>query len=162
MELNKLFEMQKKLDAEIELKHPVQPGEDRLEKRRLALLVELGELANEVRFFKFWSVDQELRPKTLEEYVDCLHFFLSFGIATNNTEIELCKFEKAKEPKLSESFRKIFDFVSSHNFNSKVNFTYAFSRFIQLGEILGFDKQQIFEAYMSKNLVNYQRQESGY
>lgn len=35
-----------------------QPGENRLEKKVLALLVELGECANEWRGFKFWSNDQ--------------------------------------------------------------------------------------------------------
>lgn len=55
MELTKLFEVQRKLDAEIAQKHPRKPDEDRLEKRVLALLVELGECANEWRGFKFWS-----------------------------------------------------------------------------------------------------------
>ncbi|MGH2319368.1 dUTP diphosphatase [Planococcus sp. SE5232] len=53
--LTELFETQRLLDAEIERKHPRIPDEDRLEKRVLALLVELGECANEWRGFKFWS-----------------------------------------------------------------------------------------------------------
>lgn len=61
MNLQKLFEMQAKLDADITVKHPVQEGENRLEKKVLALLVELGECANEWRGFKFWSNDQEPR-----------------------------------------------------------------------------------------------------
>lgn len=65
MEINltELFETQRKLDAEIERKHPTAPGEERLAKRILALQVELGELANEWRGFKFWSTDQEPRVK---------------------------------------------------------------------------------------------------
>lgn len=55
MNLTDLFNQQRKLDEEIERKHPVQPGEDRLAKRILALQVELGECANEWRGFKFWS-----------------------------------------------------------------------------------------------------------
>ena len=61
MNLQKLFEMQAKLDADITAHHPVQEGENRLEKKVLALLVELGECANEWRGFKFWSNDQEPR-----------------------------------------------------------------------------------------------------
>jgi len=61
MNLEKLFQMQKELDARIEREHPREPGEDRLAKKILALLVELGELANEWRGFKFWSKDQEPR-----------------------------------------------------------------------------------------------------
>lgn len=61
MNLSKLFELQRQLDEHIEREHPVQEGEDRLAKKILALQVELGELANEWRGFKFWSNDQEPR-----------------------------------------------------------------------------------------------------
>lgn len=63
MNLQKLFEMQAKLDADITAKHPVAEGENRLEKKVLALLVELGECANEWRGFKFWSNDQDPKNK---------------------------------------------------------------------------------------------------
>jgi dimeric dUTPase (all-alpha-NTP-PPase superfamily) len=59
LNLNELFELQAKLDAHIEKEHPRQPGEDRLAKKILALQVELGELANEWRGFKYWSNNQE-------------------------------------------------------------------------------------------------------
>src|SRR5690606_12300132 len=92
MNLSKLFEMQAKLDAHIEREHPRKENEDRLAKKVLALQVELGELCNCWRGFKYWSNDQE--PGTvkyienrkhrqnplLEEYVDCLHFLLSIGL----------------------------------------------------------------------------------
>ncbi|WP_199425781.1 dUTP diphosphatase [Thermaerobacillus caldiproteolyticus] len=64
MNLQKLFELQRKLDEHIEQEHPRQEGEDRLAKKILALLVELGELAREWRGFKYWSKDQE--PRTFE------------------------------------------------------------------------------------------------
>lgn len=62
MNLQKLFEMQAVLDANITAKHPVQDGEDRLSKKIVALSVELSELMNEYRVFKFWSNDQ--KPRT--------------------------------------------------------------------------------------------------
>lgn len=61
MNLEKLFNMQAQLDADILAHHPVQEGEDRLSKKVLALLVELGECAQEWRGFKFWSNDQKAR-----------------------------------------------------------------------------------------------------
>lgn len=61
MNLQKLFEMQRVLDANITAKHPIVEGEDRLSKKILALQVELAELAQEWRGFKFWSNDQEAR-----------------------------------------------------------------------------------------------------
>lgn len=60
MNLSKLFEMQKKLDEDI-MKRKGLEGQDLLPKKILALQVELGELANEWRGFKFWSKDQEPR-----------------------------------------------------------------------------------------------------
>lgn len=69
MNLEKLFNMQAQLDADILAHHPVQDGEDRLSKKVLALLVELGETAQEARFFKFWSNDQE--PRTEQTCESC-------------------------------------------------------------------------------------------
>ena len=68
MNLAKLFEMQRELDARIEQEHPREPGEDRLAKKILALQVELGELCNCWRGFKYWSNDQ--KPK-IEELGEC-------------------------------------------------------------------------------------------
>jgi dimeric dUTPase (all-alpha-NTP-PPase superfamily) len=58
MNLEKLFEAQKVLRDRINYN-----GEDRFNKLVLALLVEIGECANEWRWFKFWSKDQEPRTK---------------------------------------------------------------------------------------------------
>src|SRR5690625_2371786 len=58
MNLQKLFETQKKLDERI-VKEKGLEGKDLLDKKILALQVELGEIANEFRGFKFWSEDQE-------------------------------------------------------------------------------------------------------
>jgi len=68
MNLEKLFKLQAELDRRIEQEHPRQPGEDRLPKKILALQVELGELCNCWRGFKFWSNNQEPR---IVEYRDC-------------------------------------------------------------------------------------------
>lgn len=69
MNLSKLFETQKILDDRI-VKEKGLEGQDLLDKKILALQVELGELANEHRSFKFWSEDQE--PRTVEPiYKEC-------------------------------------------------------------------------------------------
>ena len=67
MNLQKLFELQRQLDERIEREHPRQEGEDRLSKKILALQVELGELCNCWRGFKFWSNDQEPRIKDYKQ-----------------------------------------------------------------------------------------------
>lgn len=60
MDLKKLFEMQNTLDERI-IKEKKLEGQDLLSQKILALQVELGELAQEWRGFKFWSEDQEAR-----------------------------------------------------------------------------------------------------
>ena len=62
MNLSKLFKIQKQLDDRI-VKEKKLEGQNLLDKKILALQVELGELANEWRGFKFWSEDQEPRRK---------------------------------------------------------------------------------------------------
>jgi len=58
MDLSKLFKAQKELDDHINKAKGLE-GQDLLDKKILALLVELGELANEERSWKFWSENRE-------------------------------------------------------------------------------------------------------
>ncbi|AWO73902.1 dUTPase [Geobacillus thermoleovorans] len=66
MKLKRLFKLQRELDERI-VKEKGLSGQDLLPNKVLALQVELGELANEWRGFKFWSHDQE--PRTKIEYI---------------------------------------------------------------------------------------------
>lgn len=78
MNLAKLFQLQENLDERIRKEHGLQ-GESLISKKVLALQVELAELANETRCFKFWSNKKaSAKEIILEEYVDCLHFILTF------------------------------------------------------------------------------------
>src|SRR5699024_523818 len=60
--LQKLSKIQKQLDYRIVKEHGLE-GQDLLDKKILALQVELGELAQNWRGFKFWSEDQEPRTE---------------------------------------------------------------------------------------------------
>lgn len=72
MNLQKLFDTQKMLRDRIGYE-----GEDRFEKLILALLVEIGECANEWRGFKFWSKDQEPRISKWELKKEYQHLHIS-------------------------------------------------------------------------------------
>jgi dimeric dUTPase (all-alpha-NTP-PPase superfamily) len=178
MNLNKLFQIQKELDQKIVDKHGLH-GEDLLPKKILALQVELGELANEARFFKFWSEDQEPRTKRgyglvrpgewrnplLEEYVDCLHFILSIGnhLGFNTTFKPYLVKEYTTLEYFEVTFVKISEFVV-HQGRKQKEFYYGevFSHFLGLGKSLGFTWGEVEQAYLDKNKVNHARQESGY
>lgn len=181
MILAKLFETQRVLDARIEKEHPRVEGEDRLGKKILALQVELGECANEWRGFKFWSTNQtpsigfyytengtEYKNPLLEEYVDCLHFILSIGLECGFDKQELNhihehNFSVYKERTILIQFEWIFltisDFTSENDLSS---YEELFLYFMGLGIHLGFEIEQIEQAYYDKNVINHTRQDTGY
>lgn len=174
MNLNKLFELQAKLDERIYKEHPVQEGEDRLAKKILALQVELGELANCWRGFKYWSNDQEPITKIdigtsqysivnplLEEYVDCLHFILSIGLELGFEKQTAHSFKNGNS--ILGNFHSIYSELSSLYYHRQMyNYQRALNLIIGLGELLGFTWQQIEQAYLKKNKINHERQNNGY
>jgi dimeric dUTPase (all-alpha-NTP-PPase superfamily) len=189
MNLSKLFEMQRQLDEHIEKEHPREPGEDRLAKKILALLVEIGELANCWRGFKFWSHDQDprtyvqdgceecvggltycekcIRNLLLEEYVDCLHFIMSIAIELGYTAEDIYVWDEELEGETVDVFIELMYWVIRIKSNDELKRRGAFRTvcyiFFNMDEQrLGFTWEQIEEAYISKNAVNHQRQESGY
>lgn len=162
MDFKKLFSMQKELDTHIQDNHELQ-GENLVNKKILALLVELGELANETRCFKFWSLKPPApTEKILEEYVDGLHFILSIGIE-HGYENETINTITNEQVSLTEQFLKVFENISSYKHSSSFQeYETLFHAYLFLGEILGFTKNDIEKAYILKNEVNYERQEQGY
>ncbi|WP_419962168.1 dUTP diphosphatase [Psychrobacillus sp. BM2] len=186
MNLTKLFETQRILDARIMEKHPELVGQNNIDWKILALQVELGECANEWRGFKKWSNDQEPRTTVkiehlectecmynnkrknppLEEYVDCLHFILSIGLELEFTDLCINHSSVKRLPEQVDSminFSTVFSFVdqlrrakSFHWYDS------LFERFVVLGFSLGFTWEQIEQAYYSKNAINHTRQNTGY
>jgi dimeric dUTPase (all-alpha-NTP-PPase superfamily) len=78
--INDILTTQAILDQAIQTKHQTTYAST-VNEIKLALIVELGELANEVRSFKFWSYKNPSNKEViLEEYVDGLHFIISFVI----------------------------------------------------------------------------------
>ncbi|WP_163526641.1 dUTP diphosphatase [Halobacillus ihumii] len=173
-----IFKNQQKLDANIEENHPRKEGEDRLLKKVVALQVELAEMAQEHKCFKFWKVDQ--RPNTkvlvhptmndedkqyknplLEEFIDVVHFVASVGLELGIKEIEIVQ---VNDKTVLEFFRDIFNSASQLGYGKdKFNmFQTVISHVTALGAKLGFTSDQIMEAYKQKNATNFERQANGY
>ncbi|WNB93201.1 dUTP diphosphatase [Bacillus sp. NEB1478] len=164
MNIQRLFSMQKELNNRIVKEHQLN-NEDLYEKRRLAFLVELGELANETRCFKYWSTKSpSLKETILEEYVDGLHFVLSIGIDLEITDIQLP--DEVKLQTKMDNIELTDVFLSLYQAGSKklsINeFVLFFEDFMGLGSKLKFSYEEIEAAYLEKNLVNHERQNSGY
>ncbi len=137
--------------------------------------MELGELANEQRSWKFWSnkrsprlitnrgtadvfgapVIEEYNP-LLEEYVDCLHFILSIGLELNLDDIKYVKANPESD--------LVITFVECNTYASDVlqdyfeddfilineSYINLFAKFKGLGEVLGFTWDQVEQAYLEK------------
>ncbi len=156
-----LFSKQEKLDQYIIENHQLH-DQDLFEEKMLALLVELGELANETRCFKFWSEKKASeRSIILEEYVDNIHFILSLGLTKqyefSQIEDETSHFTETEQ--FNDVFKKALKFYTEQ---TKETYITLFQSYIQLGALLGFTVTDIIKAYDEKNEVNYERQDQGY
>lgn len=108
----------------------------------------------------------------LEEYVDCVHFFLSIAIKKgweDAMNIQEEGFEELKKKGFEGGLTGIFLEMKWWLLNSymsstkKTSFSVAWSLFLSIGTIgFGFKWEQIEAAYMEKNAVNHQRQQEGY
>lgn len=165
MQLKKLFEMQRELDAHINREHELE-DENLIGKKVAAFVVESSELANELRFFKYWSNKGPSNKEIiLEEYVDGLHFLLSLGneigadslIEDNFIINYVCKADLTEEfihiIKLAIEFKEV---------NTYQNYRNLLNRYLSLSKILGFTTEEVVEGYFKKNAINHKRQESGY
>ncbi|WP_342467301.1 dUTP diphosphatase [Bacillus sp. FSL K6-1006] len=101
----------------------------------------------------------------LEEYVDCLHFFLSIGNTIGVKEYVPIKLLTLTND-ITGFFNSIFRLIGKWDriflFLEHEKYHVAMYQFLQLGEVLGFTPEQIEEAYLNKNAVNHKRQQEGY
>ncbi|MBN8236852.1 dUTP diphosphatase [Halobacillus kuroshimensis] len=176
MNLEKLYEIQGGLDAHIVNEQGLEE-EWLFEEKVLALKVEIGELANETRCFKFWSrKPPSSKEVQLKEYVDGLHFFLSIAMDLDMDAESLQVICDYTRDTLTETFNDLYEYVAELRAISAVDIPatislsdihdtlhVAFSCFVGLGEKhLGFTWEEVQQAYYVKNLVNHKRQLTGY
>lgn len=165
MNLKKLLDLQRPLRERIIQKHNLE-GQDLFPNMNLALLVEVGELANAWRGFKHWSKKPvctcaACEKKRLDEYADGLSFILELGLETG-FEVA-AEYEQYRKSNITGQLLLLFDVVSFFYYNKTSNsYERIIKVFLGLGAMLGFDWEQIEQAYMQKNAVNFQRQEEGY
>ncbi|WP_419955991.1 dUTP diphosphatase [Neobacillus niacini] len=163
MQLEKLFRMQQALDQHIVEKHELQ-NEDLFNRKVLALLVELGELANETRCFKFWSIKPSSEKSVvLEEFVDGIHFILSLGIECGFQNLDYKLELEPSTVSTTEQFLLIYEKVNEFKDSKKdCDFQILLQCYLQLGTVLGISYEEMEKAYFAKNEVNYQRQQNNY
>lgn len=162
VDLTDIFKMQVKLDNDIHNNRGVN-YQTVINEIKLALLVELGELANEVRCFKFWSNKNASEKKViLEEYVDGIHFITSMCIRENvESKFNIQDIKSINDKKiLTKLFNELFE--NANDLTSSKNIKSWYEQYLELGCALGFNINEIKNAYVLKNQINFERQLNNY
>lgn len=183
-----IFALQKQLDDRIIYEHGLE-NEDRIPWRVTAFIVELSEFANEARWFKKWSNDQEPRrmvevpfggptrgikfvDRVLEEYVDAIHFLVGLGIELDYNDLtdDILKISMKADADLSKSFVSI-NYLAAHllgswdaadYFEARNAWKNTFGTLLAFGRRFGITDSDIERAYKEKHKINNIRQDRGY
>ncbi len=143
---NGVFSANKELD---EMFNNTFPDDEMVKKNKLELLVEIGELANETRYFKYWSskpMDMEL---VRGEYADCVIITLYFFNIMNISLDE--EFKKIEEYDKVDIFARLYKLASDFYYcDDKDLIKEIFATIINLGYMIGFNNQDIIDACMTK------------
>lgn len=161
IELKELYQLQSELDARIASNHHTTYDSTK-DDRLMALIVEIGELANETRCFKYWSnKGPSARGILLDEYADGMHFLLSLGIplGVKKTSYEIVKSDLRLTRQFHELYKATVELVESYDV---AHYTNAYQLFLNLIPSLGFGVEEVVKAYKAKLEVNYQRQNNNY
>ncbi|MFA5603769.1 MAG: dUTP diphosphatase [Bacilli bacterium] len=157
---NELYEENKKLDKIFcDL---YDNNRDIFEKNVLELLVELGELANETRCFKYWS---NKRPSDksiiLDEFADCMIMVLYF---CNILKIDLNEeFGELEDKNVIQLFIYLYHESSMllEDF-TKLRIKNILGNLVKLGDALGFSDEDIINGGLLKIERNKLRIENGF
>ncbi len=159
--INELYDIQETLNQRILEEHNLKE-EDLINDRFLAFFVELGELANETRTFKYWSLKAPSADEViLEEYSDGIHFLLTIGLTLDRPHLEF--YNQETDLTLTELFLSVYNDANIvRSQGSKFVYVRMYNTFMLIAKKLGFSEQDVYDSYMRKNKINHQRQDDGY
>lgn len=146
MIFNDVYKSNKELDKmyEITFNDPLM-----YKKNKLELLVEIGELANETRYFKYWSNKLMNLDLVKGEYADCLIMtFCFFNVLNINLDEE---FMKISDYDKVDIFGKLYQLASDFYFSDDKNtIKEVFVTLINLGSLIGLTNDDIIDACLKK------------
>lgn len=151
-----MFDMQHTLDKRIRRKRGLQHAQLG-KKKKFALLVEIGEFANEWGGFKYWKFAHHPdRGSMVEEYIDIVHFTLSLGIELGyKKETEALTEFYILDKDIETQLMKMFQVIGSGRMIQ--SYSYLFRLVRGLGHMIGLDDEEIYIQYRRKNEINHKR-----
>ncbi len=131
------------------------------EKTCLALLVEIGEFANETKCFKYWSVKKPEYEKIIEELSDCIILVLTLF---EHFKIDVMKLKKIEfETDIIESFIQLFNKSSQliHDIDGD-NLVTTLMYLLHIKEILGISDEKLVISCFNKLIIVKDRLNTNY
>jgi len=131
------------------------------QKNCIELLTEIGELANETKCFKYWSIKEPQREKVLDEYADCITMSLTF-IGYQNS-----KLDNLPTPKNFNNILELFNFLFEestklyHQYDEQVAKT-IFQNLLEIKNFLNITEAQLQAACQAKQTIILERLNSNY
>lgn len=160
-QFNEVYEANKQLDARFdEQYHQHDPAIIRM--NIVELCVEIGELANETRCFKYWSQKKASESTViLEELADCFLMTLCF---CNYKHLVLpASFKQIEKDNINVVFQHLFYLASSlePSLDEKIILD-LLNHFIHLGYLLHFSDDDMIKACFHKIKIVEKRLQSDY
>ncbi len=166
LNIQKIFEAQDKLDCKVVEVHGLE-GQNLTGDVTQALYTELGELSNEIGFFKYWKKNKkDDKTRQYDEWADCMHFLVSLGNKYGHVE-EVLTLEFHEEKQIvgaaeKSSFSGLFELIYKVMLNDLESYVGALASLLMIGAKIGMTFEDMEKAYFDKNQVNYYRLASGY
>ena len=165
-QIKEMMKLQKALDIRVRENNEIELDKDLTLEKFLALKTELYEFINELESFKYWKKNKG-KDHILEEACDTLHFILSLAIDKevdmNIEEKEIKELGEVDKIETNELLA-MSDFLISDCMidNDWIVLKSVLMIILIVLRRVGFDKEDLYNAYIEKNKVNHQRQDNNY
>ena len=165
-QIKEMMKLQKALDIRVRENNEIELDKDLTLEKFLALKTELYEFINELESFKYWKKNKG-KDHILEEACDTLHFILSLAIDKevdmNIEEKEIKELGEVDKIETNELLA-MSDFLISDCMidNDWIALKLVLTIILIVLRRVGFDKEDLYNAYIEKNKVNHERQDNNY
>ena len=165
-QIKEMMKLQKALDIRVRENNEIELDKDLTLDKFLALKTELYEFINELESFKYWKKNKG-KDHILEEACDTLHFILSLAIDKevdmNIEEKEIKELGEVDKIETNELLA-MSDFLISDCMidNDWIALKLVLTIILIVLRRVGFDKEDLYNAYIEKNKVNHERQDNNY
>lgn len=161
-QIKEITKLQLDLDSRIVEQHGLQDQDLTLEKY-IALKTEVFEFVNEIESFKFWKTKKGKENK-VEEACDALHFIVSLAIDFDvDLKCQELKDYNAEDYDMNELLGVLDSLITDAYVNREWDLLCGALTLICIAlDIEGYNADDLYDAYIKKNMKNHTRQDNKY